>query len=130
MTPVNTTLNKRILPQKCLAQVISCHEDCVREKEVIQESFCRGRQKKPKVQYISERRKRVTTPVSVHGRNKTPHTHPKSQRIQNTSNFKFQTVNNMLPLQTSDPLFNKHILSSQRTNKHKYAQNKPQFGDE
>lgn len=42
--PANTTL-KRILPQKCLAQVISCHENCVREKEVIQESFCRGRQK-------------------------------------------------------------------------------------
>lgn len=129
MTPVNTTLNKRILPQKCLAQVISRHEDCVRQKEVIQESFCRGRQKKPKVQYISERRKRVTTPVSVHGRNRTP-SPQKFQRIQNTSNFKFQTVNNMLPLQTSEPLFNKHILSSQRTNKHKYAQNKPQFGDE
>lgn len=42
---VNTTL-KRILPQKCLAQVICCHEDCVCEKEVIQESFCREIQKK------------------------------------------------------------------------------------
>lgn len=40
--------NKRILPQKCLAQVISRHEDCVCEKEVIQESFCRGRQKSPR----------------------------------------------------------------------------------
>lgn len=44
--PLKTTFSKRILPQKGLAQVISRHENRVREKEIIQESFCRGRQKK------------------------------------------------------------------------------------
>lgn len=33
----------------------------------------------------------------------------------------------MLPLQRSDPLFNKHISTSQRTNKYNYAHNNPQF---
>lgn len=91
---MNTTFNKRILPQKCLAQVIGRHENCICEKEVIQESFCRGRQKEPKVQHISKSRKRVSIPVTGHGRNRTPTLKKRSKeyRIHKPLSFKKLTI--------------------------------------
>lgn len=48
---------------------------------------------------------------------------------EHTEYFKFQTISSMLPLERSDPWFNKHIPTSQRTNKHNYAHNNLQFGN-
>ena len=94
MTPVTTTLNKRILPQKCLAQVISRHEDCVCEKEVIQESFCKGRQKSPRYNTLLRGgREYLLLLVCVAGTGLPPKKkRSKAYRIHQTLSFKQLTI--------------------------------------